>query len=310
MTASASPRRPRPRLDVVGNPNSAGSYAAGQDLAPAALRVHGLLDALANAGREVTDLGDLEHLAWRPDPRSARAHNLDAVVQNLVTLRDRLLPSLRAGHDVLVLGGNCTVALSAVAALRAVIAGPASLLYLDRHFDVNTPESTTDGSLDWMGVAHGLNLPGSLGELAGAFGQVPLLRPADVVFLGVQRDAATEWERQQADRLPLHYVGSDALAADPGSAAAEALGHLPEAAPYVLHLDVDSLDFTDMPLAESTDGRNSGPSLERLAATLTATARDPRRKVMSVGELNPTRCAGAPEVIPRFCRALADALAA
>jgi arginase len=34
------------------------------------------------------------------------------------------------------------------------------LLYADRHYDINTPETTTDGALDWMGLAHALALPG------------------------------------------------------------------------------------------------------------------------------------------------------
>ncbi|MGD0394383.1 MAG: hypothetical protein ABSC41_17295 [Acidimicrobiales bacterium] len=33
------------------------------------------------------------------------------------------------------------------------------MLYLDRNYDINTPESTTDGALDWMGMAHALSLP-------------------------------------------------------------------------------------------------------------------------------------------------------
>jgi arginase len=49
------------------------------------------------------------------------------------------------------------------------------LLYVDRHFDLNTPESTTGGALDWMGLAHAFALAGTVGALAGAFGHRPLL---------------------------------------------------------------------------------------------------------------------------------------
>ena len=83
------------RISVVGVPSSAASYAAGQDLAPAALRSAGLLEQLIASGLQVHDDGDLP-------------------------------------------------------------------LYLDRHYDLNTPESTTDGALDWMGLAHALALPGCL----------------------------------------------------------------------------------------------------------------------------------------------------
>ena len=40
------------RISVVGVPSSAGSYAAGQDQAPGALRSAGLVEALVAAGRE------------------------------------------------------------------------------------------------------------------------------------------------------------------------------------------------------------------------------------------------------------------
>ena len=36
-------------------------------------------------------------------------------------------------------------------------------------------------------------------------------------------------------------------------------------------------------------------------------ARDPRLRAFSIGELNPTRCAGDPEAIPRFAGVLAAA---
>jgi arginase len=46
-------------VSIVGVPSSAGSYAAGQDQAPTALRSAGLVDALRASGLEVQDEGDL-----------------------------------------------------------------------------------------------------------------------------------------------------------------------------------------------------------------------------------------------------------
>ena len=80
---------------------------------------------------------------------------------------------------------------------------------------------------------------------------------------------ATGWEREQADRLGLHVTTSQALAADPAGAARAALDHLPPG-PLALHLDVDVLDFIDAPLAENTDCRNTGPTLDQAAEALTA----------------------------------------
>jgi arginase len=224
------------RLSVIGVPSSAGSYAAGQDLAPAALRHAGLIQALTDAG-------------------------------------------------------------------------PPGLLYVDRHFDLNTPDSTIDGALDWMGLAHAFALSGTVDALTGAFGHRPLLQPTQVAWLGVDASWATAWEREQADRLGLQVTSSTALADDPPNSATTGLGVLPSG-PLAVHIDVDVLDFIDAPLAENTDGRNTGPTLDQLAQALLPAAGDPRLRALSIGELNPTRSAGEPDAIPRFIRMLTATLSA
>jgi len=294
---------------VLGVPSSAASYAAGQDLAPAALRSAGLLEELIGSGLEVHDDGDLPHQAWSPDRAHPLAQNAGQATISLQQLADRLHPLLARGDIALVLGGNCTIALGVVAALARLGAGAPGLLYVDRHYDINTPQSTTDGALDWMGLAHALALPGCVDALTGAFGRRPLLETGQVAWLGVETQAATPWEREQAGRLGLHVTTSQALAADPAAAALAALSQLPPG-PLALHLDVDVVDFTDAPLAESTQGRNTGPTLDQAAQALMEAAQDQRMQALSIGELNPTRCAGDPDMLPRFARSIARILAA
>jgi arginase len=297
------------RISVIGVPNSAGSYAAGQDQAPAALRAAGLIDALVASGLDVNDDGDLPTQIWKPDRAHPFAQNVEQVATCLRDLAIRLSPLFSAGDTVLVLGGNCTIALSVMAGLQRLGGDLPGLLYVDRHFDLNTPESTTDGALDWMGLAHGLSLPGCAEELAGVFERRPLLQPSQVAWLGVEADLATEWEREQADRLGLHVGTSASLCSDPVGAAASALKVLPPG-PLAVHVDVDVLHFTDAPLAEDTAGRNSGPRLEQLREALGLAAQDPRFRVLSIGELNPTRSAGDPEAILRFVSTIATTLGA
>ena len=293
----------------MGVPSSAASYAAGQDLAPAALRSAGLLEQLIASGLEVHDDGDLPHQAWSLDRDHPLAQNAGRATMSVQQLADRLGPLLARGDIALVLGGNCTIALGVMEALRLLGAGTPGLLYVDRHYDINTPETTTDGALDWMGLAHALALPGCLDTLAGAFGRRPLLEADQVAWLGVEPKIATQWEREQADRLALRFSTSQALAADPATTALTALSQLP-AGPLALHLDVDVLDFIDAPLAENTDCRNTGPTLDQVAEALTAAARDQRMRALSIGELNPTRCAGDPDALPRFVRSIARILTA
>jgi arginase len=269
------------RISIVGVPSSAASYAAGQDLAPAALRSAGLPGQLTGSGLEVHDDGDLPHQVWSPDRDHPLAQNAGQATASLRQLAGRLEPLLARGDLALVLGGNCTIALGVMAALRRLGAAAPGLLYVDRHYDMNTPQSTTDGALDWMGLAHALALPGCV---------------------------ATGWEREQADRLGLRVTTSEELAADPAGAARAALDHLPPG-PLAVHIDVDVLDFIDAPLAENTDCRNTGPTLDQAVEALQLAARDPRVRALSIGELNPTRCAGDPDALPRFAASIARILA-
>jgi arginase len=294
-------------LSVIGVPSSAGSYAAGQDQAPAALRYAGLIEALTDAGLLVRDHGDLPEQIWRPDRQQPFAQNAAQVTACLQELAHRLGPLFADGDTVLVLGGNCTIALAVVAGLQQLNAGPPGLLYVDRHFDLNTPESTSDGALDWMGMAHAFALPGTVDALADAFGHRPLLQPAQVAFLGAEASLATAWEREQVDLLGLKVTSGTALTTDPRGSALTALGVLPSG-PLAVHVDVDVLDFIDAPLAENTDCRNTGPTLDELGQALLAAAGDPRLRALSIGELNPTRSAGEPDAIPRFIRMLAATL--
>ena len=296
------------RVSIVGVPSSAASYAAGQDLAPAALRAAGLPDRLSESGLEVHDDGDLPHQVWRPDRDHPLAQNVGQATESLRQLAGRLGPLLARGDLALVLGGNCTIVLGVMAALRDLGAGAPGLLYMDRHYDMNTPESTRDGTLDWMGMAHGLALPGCVDSVAEAFGPRPLLEPHQVSWLGVEPTLGTDWEREQAQRLGLHVISCEALMADPAGAARAALDHLPPG-PLALHIDVDVLDFIDAPLAENTDCRNTGPTLEQAVEALQAGARDPRVRALSIGEVNPTRSAGDPDVLPRFAASIARVLA-
>jgi arginase len=93
------------------------------------------------------------------------------------------------------------------------------------------------------------------------------------------------------------------------TASGAALSRLPPG-PLAVHVDVDVLDFTDAPLAESTDGRNMGPTLDQTTKALILAARDQRMRTLSIGELNPTRCAGDPAALARFVTSITRILAA
>lgn len=294
------------QLVVVGAPSSAASYAAGQETAPRVLRERGLLDALRASGRDVVDAGDGPLQVWTPDHDHRLAQNLAQIVESVTAVAASVGDAIDSDADVLVIGGNCTIALGAVSALTTRFAEP-GLLYIDRHFDLNTPETTTDGALDWMGLAHALAVRGSRPELQSALARIPLLTPDRLHLLGVDPDASTPGERRARDELKLTWRSGEDLARHPVTEAERALARLAPG-PIVVHLDVDVLDFTDAPLAEDTGGRNTGPSLDAVAEALETVCRHPSARVLTIGELNPSRSAGDPSVIDRFIRVVARAL--
>lgn len=98
-------------------------------------------------------------------------------------------------------------------------------------------------------------------------------------------------------------VGQAALVRDARAAAAEARHALP-AAPFLVHLDVDVLEFQAAPLAEDVHGRNSGPTLRQLAPGLAELWRDPGCLGFSVGQLVPAHAASEPTALSRCIDAL------
>lgn len=293
-------------INVLGVPSSAGSYAPGQELAPAALREAGLLRALADAGHDVRDHGDLTHQTWKPDRSRRRAQNLGEVVLSVDELAQACAAHLGGDERLLVLGGNCTIALGTCAGLRHAGAEP-GLVYVDRHFDLSTPDSTAEGALDWMGMAHALDVEGAVPELLNVLGARPLLHPSRLSYLGVDVDGAAEWEQRCASRLDLPVVPLDALAQNPARAASQALQAIAPG-PLVVHVDVDVLDFIDAPIAENVNGRNTGPTIEQLEDAIAVLWAHLSCRGLSIGELNPVHAAADTDAMPRFVAAVVRAL--
>jgi arginase len=290
------------KINVLGYPSSAAAYCVGVELAPEALRQAGLIGALEDAGHEVEDAGDLPVHRWHPDHDRPRVQNLEEEIDALRELAEAAAPLMVQGERLLVIGGSCTIVLGLCAAAARGGIEP-NLIYMDRHLDLNTPASTLEGSLSWMGMAHALGLDGTARELVEITSRRPLLRPVQLSYLGVELAATTAWEREQVDELNLSVVTQAELVADPAQAAHRARQALP-ATPFLVHLDVDVLDFLDAPLAENVNGRNSGPTLAQLGVALADLWRDPQCLVVSVGQLVPAHAASDPTALRRFIDAL------
>jgi arginase len=178
-------------IAYVGVPTSLGSYGPGQEKAPQAFRDAGFPEMLQKEGLTVVDYGDLPVRRWRPDRKDPLAQHWEAVTACVQETDAHLSKAVSQRHIPVVIGGNCTVELGVVAAnLRRCES--LGLIYMDLHADMNTPASTADGALDWMGVGHMLGLNGAIAQLANCGPRYPLIFPAQIHLVGFDADSATE----------------------------------------------------------------------------------------------------------------------
>ena len=160
------------RVAVLGAPTPSGQRRAGVERAPAILRAAGILDDIRSLGWDVDDLGDahapklpVPSPPHGPPPTSVRKTNAwgDADAAALHSaVADRVHDALASGAVPLILGGDHSVSIGSVAgALRH---DPRlSVVWIDAHADVNSPEMSETGNLHGMSLAMvaGLAAPAS-----------------------------------------------------------------------------------------------------------------------------------------------------
>jgi len=292
-------------LIIIGAPTSAGAYAPGQEKAPGALRAAGLVECLRAHGIHVDDRGDVPGFRWRADRTNPRAMNADKVTMVARATADRVTTALAEGSVTLVLGGDCTVGIGTVAGgLR--VTESLGLVYIDLDTDLNTPESTEDGALDWMGVAHMLGIEGTVPELVGMGPRVPMLRPDQVLFFA--NDNSKPFERKIIEDRGIAEIGLATVVTDPSGAARSVVdGWARRFDRLLVHLDLDVLDYADMPLAEE-HRRNRGLRFDQLIAALQVFLQAQNWDGLTITELNPDHGESDGSTIRSFAERLSDAL--
>jgi arginase len=289
---------------IIGVPTSAGAHHAGQELAPDALRAAGFPDALRAAGLVVTDEGNLPAAVFEADHDCGSGRNLPAVARVARQVADRVAGLAAAGRRPLVLGGDCTITVGAVAGLKRAHRD-VGLLYVDGDADLGMPGDGGSGIFDSMGIAHllGRGAP----ELAGLAGPPPLLEPANLAILGSDPRETTDAEREYLAGLGVSFTEAPAFVADPAAVAQRALTAVAGVSgPLLVHFDVDVIDSADLPLGNFPH-YGSGVRLEQAMAALQVLCAHPRLAGLVVTEINPTHDPAGKE-LARLTDSLASAL--
>ncbi|WP_053694628.1 arginase family protein [Streptomyces sp. WM6372] len=230
---------------IIEAPSVLGLRPSGVQDLPAALLGAGLAGRLG-----AVRAGRVEAPAYDPVRDEATGIlNPDGIARYSVDLADAVGGVLDRGGFPVVLGGDCTVLLGSLLALRR--RGRHGLLFLDGHTDFYQPSAEPTGEAASMELALATGRgPRPLTDLEG---RGPLLRDEDVVAFGF-RDAAESAEAGMQPLPPrLHAIDLGAVrAAGAAAAARRAVDHLASggSAGYWVHLDVDVLDDALMPAVD------------------------------------------------------------
>jgi len=292
-------------LSIIGAPSSAGAYGPGPGRVPGVFREYGIVTALRESGIDVVDRGDGRTAPWQPDDDNPTARNADTVIAVATELADSVAASLGDDHDVLVLGGDCTVELGTVAGAMADGAS-VGLAYVDLDTDLNTPE-TGDGVLGWMGVAHLLDVPGALDGLVGLGRRRPMLDPSDVRVFAAEN--VTPAERAVVDRLKLQIEPLAAVVDEPSAVLDRTRAWAASYDRLLVHVDMDVLDYTKFPIGEEV---RDIPGLE--LPQLTRLLRDlcglDNWRALTVTQIDPDHARDEADSFRQLIGMLADALGA
>ena len=289
------------RFAIIEAPSVLGLFPKGVELLPDALLAAGLAEQLS-ATR-------FARVAPPPyDPKrddQTLLLNPHGIRDYSVSLADAVGGALDAGAFPVVLGGDCSILLGCLLALRR--RDRYGLLFLDGHADFYQPEAEPNGEAASMDLAFATGRgPAVVTDLEG---RRPLVRDDDVVAFG-RRDAhdaqahgSQRIEDTAIDVIDLGYVrraGAAAVAAR----AVQRLSRQP-AAGFWIHLDADVLDDAIMPAVDYR--MPGGLSWGELAVVLRRAMESGRAAGIDITVFNPALDARG-KMARAFVRALAAGL--
>ncbi len=276
-------------IAVVDAPSNLGLRPPDEGKVPGAYRLASSLRSKGIVSRlGALDGGGVKAQPYTPDldPETTML-NGRAVREFAVDLAAKVGAVLEDGHFPLVLGGDCSILLGSMLALRS--RGRFGLVFLDGHLDFRHP-----GNSEVVGAAAGADLALVTGrgpeQLTNIDGLGPLVRDADVVALGEREDypewrdihgtEITVWDLQEVRALG---------AAEAGSRAVEKM-EAGGVEGFWIHLDADVLDEDVMPAVDSRqpDGLSYAELVELLRAALSADLAVGMQVTIFDPELDPT----------------------
>jgi len=274
-------------VHIIGVPLDLGAGRRGVDMGPSALRIAGLDDQIAALGFSVTDRGDIDSpTPETKNPGDATKKYIGEIARVCRALYECALESHEAGALPIVLGGDHSLGAGSVAATAARarrLGRPISLLWVDAHGDMNTPESSLSGNV------HGMPLAALLGrepaELAGLGGFTPKVAADRTILIGIRNLDERERETVRASGVRV-FTMKDIDRAGIAAVAEEAL-RIACAGSAMVHVSFD-LDACDPSIAPGVGTPVKGGLDYREAHTLMEMIADTGQlSALDLVEVNP-----------------------
>lgn len=272
-------------ISLIGAATDIGAADRGASMGPEALRVAGLLQALAARGLDVVDRGNISGPLnpWQ-SPHDGYRHFDEVVAWNQAVMQAELA-ELEAGRMPILLGGDHCLGIGSISAVARYCRERERKLrvfWLDAHADFNTAEISPSGNIHGMPVACLCGIgPPKLTEMSGA---VPALTADMVRQIGIRsvdtnekklvREAGLEiFDMRYIDEFGMKRVMQEALDG------VDANTHLH------VSFDVDFLDPSVAPAVGTTVP--GGPSYREAQLCMEMIADTGSAASLDIMELNP-----------------------
>lgn len=253
--------------------------------APAALIAAGLLQVL-----DPRDFKALPRPKYSAEAQpGTRLRNGHTIRSFNIALANLVSEAIRQGDFALVIGGDCSILLGALAGVRE--AGPISLIHIDGHSDFRHP-----GNYDptqSLGAVAGMDLALATGrgeELATEWPGIagPLVADTDVIQLGERENRDDDFAWPDVNSTAINRIDIfEALRIGPAAVIErirEMLARKPKQG-YWIHLDIDVLDQTVMPAVDSPGSPGIPP--DDLLIIIASFVANPRCRGMTVTVFDP-----------------------
>jgi arginase len=258
-------------IALLDAPSNLGLRPPGPGITPGCAKLAGALrDQNLFTRLKAREAGVLTPPRYLPDWAMGEGpRNAEAIALYSRKLADRIETLLAEGAFPLVLGGDCSIALGPLLALKR--RGRFGLAYFDAHTDfrhLGNSESLQAVGGEDVAVASGRGCS----KLTDLQGLGPSLRLEDVAYVGVRDDA---WFLDEVRNLGAQAVTSGSIRKfGAARAGAVALGALEPLDGFWVHVDCDVLDGALMPAVDSPEP--DGLDYSELAASLRVLVSSPK----------------------------------